>query len=164
MNTGNIPRARRLSMACATALGAVVVGFGASPAAFADSSAANIRNCADGDWCGYHRTVDKAWRHSPLKEINKENVKNLKPAWFFLPGEARMGMQSTPLVVGGTMYVSTTPSTVWALDAATGQRKWAFAPEMDEAVVSRSFFATRVASPSVTAGSTWAPRTGASSR
>ncbi|MGI9302543.1 MAG: pyrroloquinoline quinone-dependent dehydrogenase, partial [Gammaproteobacteria bacterium] len=139
--TGSTPKAHRLSMACATAFGAAVVGLGAGQAAFADSSAANIRNCADGDWCGYHRTVDKGWRHSPLKEINKDNVTNLKPAWFFLPGEARMGMQSTPLVVGGTMYVSTTPSTVWALDAATGQRKWAFAPEMDEAVVSRSFFA-----------------------
>jgi PQQ-dependent dehydrogenase (methanol/ethanol family) len=52
-----------------------------------------------------------------------------------------MGMQSTPLVINGSMYVSTTPSTVWALDAATGTRKWAFVPEMDQAVVARSFFA-----------------------
>jgi PQQ-dependent dehydrogenase (methanol/ethanol family) len=38
------------------------------------------------------------------------------------------------------MFVPTNPSTVWALDAGTGERLWAYIPEMDEAVVSRSFF------------------------
>ena len=51
-----------------------------------------------------------------------------------------MGSHATPLVVDGKMYVPTNPSTVWALDAATGERLWAYVPEMDEAVVSRSFF------------------------
>jgi len=58
-----------------------------------------------------------------------------------MPGEGRMGMQATPLVLNGTMYVSTTPSTVWALDAKTGERKWSYIPDLDQAVVSRSFFA-----------------------
>ncbi len=111
------------------------------PMALADSSADKIKNCPDGDWCSYHRTVDKGWRHSPLSQINAENVKNLRPAWIFQPGEVRMGMQSTPLVINGEMYVSTNPSTVWKLNATTGERIWAYVPEMDEAVVSRSFFA-----------------------
>jgi alcohol dehydrogenase (cytochrome c) len=39
------------------------------------------------------------------------------------------------------MYVSTTPSKVWKIDGKTGERIWAYEPEMDPAVVSRSFFA-----------------------
>ncbi len=82
----------------------------------------------------------RAWRFSPLAEINKNNVSNLKVAWIFQPGESRQGLHSTPLVVDGAMYISTNPSTVWKLDAATGKRIWSYKPEMDEAIVSRSFF------------------------
>ena len=60
---------------------------------------------------------------------------------MFLPGDNRMGLQSTPLVVDGVMYVATTPSNVWALDAATGKRLWSYVPDMDKAIVARSFFA-----------------------
>ncbi len=123
-----------LSFALASAISA--------PAALADSSAERIKNCPDEDWCSYHRTVDKAWRYSPLSDINKDNVKNLRPAWIFQPGgDGRMGLQSTQVVVDGIMYIATNPSTVWAIDAATGERKWVYVPEMDEAVVARSFFA-----------------------
>ncbi|MEE8555106.1 MAG: PQQ-binding-like beta-propeller repeat protein [bacterium] len=111
----------------------------AAPVALADSSAANMRNCKDSDWCHYHRDV-KGWRYSPLSQINPCNVQNLRPVWIFQPGESRMGMMSTPLVVGGTMFISTNPSTVWALNGATGDRIWAHVPEMDAAVTSRSFF------------------------
>lgn len=116
-------------------------GVSATTSVSAQSTADQIRNCPDEDWCHYHRTVDKGWRHSPLAQITKENVANLTPAWIFMPGEGRMGMQSTPLVLNGTMYVSTTPSSVWALDAKTGERKWSYVPDLDQAVVSRSFFA-----------------------
>jgi len=122
-------------------VGLATVGMAAGSVAWADSSAENIRNCADGNWCAYHRTTNAAWRHSPLDQITKENVKDLRPVWIFQPGDNRMGLQSTPIVVDGEMYLSTTPSYVWKLDAATGERQWAFEPEMDPAVVARSFFA-----------------------
>ncbi|MEZ5591683.1 MAG: PQQ-binding-like beta-propeller repeat protein [Gammaproteobacteria bacterium] len=77
----------------------------------------------------------------PLTQITKENVKDLKAAWMFQPGVSLQGMHSTPLVVNGTMFLSTNPSTVWALDAKTGARKWVWVPEMDDSIVSRSFFA-----------------------
>ncbi len=118
-----------------------LIGLASAPAALADSSAANIKNCADGNWCAYHRTVDTAWRHTPLKQITKENVKDLKVAWMFLPGNDRMGLQSTPVVIDGAMYFAANPSNVWKVDAATGKRLWSYVPEMDEAVVARSFFA-----------------------
>ena len=113
----------------------------AAPAAQAGSSANEIKNCPDQNWCSYHRTVDSAWRYSPLNQINTSNVKKLRPAWIFQPGDPRMGLHSTPLVIDGYMYVATNPSTVWKLNAVTGERVWAYVPKMDEAVVSRSFFA-----------------------
>ena len=108
--------------------------------------AANIGNCPAENWCAYHRTVDKAWRYSPLGQITKENVSQLKPAWIFLPGgsgsgSGNAGLHSTPLAVGGNVYLPANPSTIWKINGATGDRIWAFVPEMDEAVVARSVFA-----------------------
>ncbi len=125
-----------LSVAALTA----VIGAFAATSAVADTNAARIRNCQDSDWCSYHRTVDKAWRHSPLAQINTNNVSELRPAWIFQPGHERMGLHSTPLAVDGAVYLATNPSTVWKVDGATGDRLWSWTPEMDEAVVARSFF------------------------
>src|SRR2546426_306971 len=111
------------------------------PAALAGSSADEIKNCPDQNWCSYHRTVDTAWRHSPLSQVNTTNVKQLRAAWIFQPGDPRMGLHTSPLVIDGYMYVSTNPSTVWKLNATTGERIWAYVPKLDEAIVSRSFFA-----------------------
>ena len=122
-----------------TALTAVMGTFAAT-SAVADTNSARIRNCPDSDWCHYHRTVDKGWRHSPLAQINTNNVSGLRPAWIFQPGHERMGLHSTPLAVDGAVYLATNPSTVWKVDGATGDRLWAWEPEMDEAVVARSFF------------------------
>jgi PQQ-dependent dehydrogenase (methanol/ethanol family) len=121
-----------------------------APAAMAMShgstSADSIRNCPAENWCAYHRTTDKAWRHSPLDQINKDNVSQLLPAWIFLPGgggtgSGNAGLHSTPIAIGGNVYLPANPSTIWKLNGATGERIWAFTPEMDEAVVARSVFA-----------------------
>ena len=137
MKTGYETPIARSAQAAAAA--AVVAAFAWTPAS-ADTSASRIVNCPDSDWCHYHRTIDKGWRHSPLAQINKNNVADLRPAWIFQPGEVRMGIHSTPLVVDGAMYLATNPSTVWKLDAATGERIWAHVPDLDQAVVARSFF------------------------
>lgn len=138
MNLGQVnPVARSVQL---VAMAATMGAFAATSAVAADSNASRIRNCPDSDWCSYHRTVDKGWRHSPLAQINTQNVKDLRPAWIFQPGKVRMGVHSTPLAIDGVIYFATNPSTVWALNGATGERLWSFVPEMDEAVVSRSFF------------------------
>lgn len=110
-----------------------------APAALADSSANSIKNCPDGDWCSYHRS-HSGWRHSPLTQINSSNVSQLRPAWIFQPGSVPMGLISTPLAVDGQVYLPINPSTVWKLDGATGKRVWAYVPEMDDAVISRTLF------------------------
>jgi glucose dehydrogenase len=45
-------------------------------------------------------------RHSALKQITADNVKNLTPKWTFSTGVLR-GHEGAPLVVGDTMYVHT---------------------------------------------------------
>jgi alcohol dehydrogenase (cytochrome c) len=134
----------RLDRRLFEAVGGVVIlasaGMMTAPVALADTSASRIKNCADSDWCSYHRTGDAAWRHSPLAQINKDNIQNLQVAWIFQPGESIQGLHSTPLVVDGAMYLSTNPSLAWKLDAATGKRIWGYKPEMDPAIISRTFF------------------------
>ena len=64
-------------------------------------------------------------RYSSLSQITKANVSQLKEVWRFeTPDPGRL--QTTPLVVDGTMYVVTPRQKVIALDAATGRQKWTF--------------------------------------
>ena len=69
-------------------------------------------------------------RYSRLNQINRENVSKLQLAWKFESGDAFEGseMQCNPIIVNGVMYVTTPKLRVVALDAATGQQKWAWNP------------------------------------
>ena len=85
------------------------------------------------DWPQYHRTSN-AWRHSPLKEINKENINKLKVAWIHQPGDIQMGLQATPIVIDGIAYYIAPNNNVFALDAATGKTIWHYQPDLDPIV------------------------------
>jgi quinohemoprotein ethanol dehydrogenase len=69
------------------------------------------------------------WYYSALAQINATNVHRLRPAWVFELDTSR-GQESTPLVVDGTLYVTTAWSKVFALDARTGSTKWKFDPKV----------------------------------
>jgi alcohol dehydrogenase (cytochrome c) len=77
------------------------------------------------DW-NYHGGTQYAWRYSALDQINRNNVNKLAPAWVFQTGDYEMGLQSTPIVIDGRLYLSTSRSQVFALDAATGRLIWQF--------------------------------------
>ncbi|HML15423.1 MAG TPA: PQQ-dependent dehydrogenase, methanol/ethanol family [Bryobacteraceae bacterium] len=77
------------------------------------------------DWPSYGGT-HLAWRYSALDQINTANVKKLAPAWAFQTGDYDQGLQSTPIVIDGVLYLSTTHSQVFALDAATGRMIWEY--------------------------------------
>ena len=74
-------------------------------------------------------------RYSPLTQINKGNVAGLEVAWTYSTGELETirgkHIESTPLMVDGTLYLTTAFLKVVALDAATGEHKWAFDPFPD---------------------------------
>jgi glucose dehydrogenase len=76
------------------------------------------------DWPVYNGGLDGD-HYSPLKQINRANVQQLKVAWSFDTGE-KGGIQDNPLVVGRTLYAYTPAQKVVALDAATGTVKWKF--------------------------------------
>src|SRR5882724_7160124 len=62
-----------------------------------------------------------AWRYSGLNQINATNVRKLAPAWVFQTGDYENGLQSTPIVLDGVLYLVTARSQVFALDAASGK-------------------------------------------
>lgn len=61
-------------------------------------------------------------RYSPLKQINRNNIKRLVPVWSYSMDDDR-GQESQPLIVDGVMYVTDHKSTV-AIDAITGRQVW----------------------------------------
>ena len=74
-----------------------------------------------------HGGIDNI-RYSPLAQINKSNVTQLKVAWTYDSKDAfpNSEMQSHPVVMDGTLYVTAPSMKVAAVDAATGQERWTF--------------------------------------
>ncbi len=72
-------------------------------------------------------------RFSKLKQINTDNVKNLGLVWSYNLESVR-GVEATPLVVDGIMYVSASWSVVHAIDARTGKRIWSYDPGVNREI------------------------------
>jgi len=78
-------------------------------------------------------------RYSQLTQINKANVAALKIAWEYHTGDMsdgskgrrRSAFETTPIVVDGTMYLTTPFNRVIALEPETGVEKWSFDPKID---------------------------------
>ena len=68
-------------------------------------------------------------RYYPGKQINASNVGKLRPAWIFQT-EVKESLETTPIVVGGVMYVTTSFNHVYAIDAKTGQEFWHYKHKM----------------------------------
>ena len=68
-------------------------------------------------------------RYYPNRQINTSNVAKLRPAWIFQT-EVKESLETSPIVVNGVMYVTTSFSHVYALDARTGMEIWHFAPKL----------------------------------
>jgi PQQ-dependent dehydrogenase (methanol/ethanol family) len=62
-------------------------------------------------------------RYYPANQINTGNVRRLRPAWIFQT-EVKESMETTPIVVNGVMYVTTSFNHVYALNAQTGEQLW----------------------------------------
>src|SRR5262245_33710223 len=99
---------------------ACVIGGGVL---FGDGDAPSV------DWA-YVRGDQGGMRHSPLTQINRDNVRKLQVAWVYHTGDAdparKTTIECTPIVIGGVMYVTTVTGNVVALDAATGKERWKF--------------------------------------
>ncbi len=75
-------------------------------------------------------------RYSPLTTLNKENVKNLQPAWAFsLGGEKQRGQETQPLVHDGIMYITGSYSRLYAVDVMTGKEIWQYDARLPEGIL-----------------------------
>ncbi len=101
---------------------ALALGLSGSGPVFAQSAEDLINDANDPSviltyGMGYDQT-----RHSPLSQINAENVSRLRPEWSYSLADNR-GQESFPMLYGGVMYVTTHNATI-ALDAKTGRQLW----------------------------------------
>lgn len=89
------------------------------------------------EWPAYGRDV-QGTRYLPAVNITRDNVDQLEVARIFRTGEADAdfattepaSFESTPIVVDGIMYVATPLGRVIALDAANGEERWVYDPEI----------------------------------
>ena len=93
-----------------------------------DDAAIQANAATTKDWLSYG--LDNAGtRYSKLDQINTDNVKKLGLKWSYNLESIR-GVEATPVVVDGIMYISASWSVVHAIDVRTGKRVWTFDPEV----------------------------------
>ena len=107
-------RGRAALLALATAGALAVVTGAVAPAVTQRGSA---------DWASQNIDLGNS-RYAPLDQVDTSNVRRLQERWSFEAGPADNIAQATPLVVDGVMYLHSR-STLFALDAATGETLWA---------------------------------------
>jgi alcohol dehydrogenase (cytochrome c) len=85
------------------------------------------------NWAVYGGGYDNQ-RYSRLATINADNVAQLTPAWI-KTFDVKHGFETTPLVINGVLYMTTGGHTsLWALDAKTGEEHWHFKHAIPEDV------------------------------
>jgi quinoprotein glucose dehydrogenase len=102
----------------------------------AHAAAAQAGTPAGAEWPAYGGDLG-ATKYSTLTGINRQNVGALARAWDWATGETPMtsprtrpgNFQATPLMIGDTLYLSTSYNRVVALDAATGRQLWVYDPK-----------------------------------
>ena len=82
---------------------------------------AMLQNPAPGDWLMWRRTLN-SWGYSPLDQINRDNVGDLRMIWTraLRPGS----QQGTPLAYGGVLYMPNPKDIIQAIDVASGDLIW----------------------------------------
>jgi quinohemoprotein ethanol dehydrogenase len=82
----------------------------------------------DSNWLTYGKNFSET-RFSTLDQISKDNINDLGLAWSLNLGTKR-GIEATPIVVDGIMFISGPWSIVYAIDARNGKLIWTFDPKV----------------------------------
>ncbi|MFT4519251.1 MAG: quinohemoprotein ethanol dehydrogenase [Halioglobus sp.] len=84
----------------------------------------------EGDnWLTHGRDLNET-RYSPLQQVSIDTIGQLGLAWSFDFPHTR-GLEGTPLIADGVMYVSGNWSVVHALNAVSGDKLWTYDPGVD---------------------------------
>ena len=105
---------------------------------WAIASVAQAQSTADSGWPNYGNDAGGS-RYSPLKQINRDNVAQLKVAWTYRTGaldvqrelNEKAAFEATPILVEGKLFLSTPYDHVIALDPRSGAKAWEFDPKLD---------------------------------
>ena len=89
---------------------------------------ARIASPSESNWLSYGLDYDEQ-RYSRLAQIDSDNITDLGLDWHF-DTDYNRGLEATPLVVDGVMYVTGNWSVVYALDASDGRLIWRYDPEV----------------------------------
>src|SRR6201996_9258925 len=93
-----------------------------------------------GSWAFYGQNPG-GMRYTSLNQINDHTIGQLQPCWTYRTGELKKyegnsaaekaAFETTPILIGRTLYLSTPSDRVIAVDAATGTEKWTYDPLVD---------------------------------
>ena len=85
---------------------------------------------APGQWLSYS-AENRSTGYSAVDLINRDNVKNLQPAWSWkFDNFGNTGTEVTPIMVNGILYFPLSPRrTIVAADAGTGEALWTWRPD-----------------------------------
>jgi alcohol dehydrogenase (cytochrome c) len=95
----------------------------AQPRTFVPVTSEMLLNPSPNDWLMYNRTYDSQ-RYSPLKQIDKSNVDQLRMVWT--RGQGAGAQEGIPLVHNGVMYLMAPGAAIQALDATNGNLLWEY--------------------------------------
>ena len=84
---------------------------------------AELENPSPDEWLMWRRTLD-GWGYSPLDQIDRDNVGDLRMVWSRALGPGRQ--QGTPLVRDGVMFMPNPQDVIQAIDAVTGDLVWEY--------------------------------------
>jgi len=99
---------------------------------YAQDSAALANAAQNSEWLTYGHDYAET-RFSTLDQVNDSNVAELGVAWTFDTDSFR-GLEATPLVHDGVIYATRPWSSVFALDARTGEKLWDYDPQVDKSI------------------------------
>ena len=94
-----------------------------SSADFVPVTDAMLQDPAPADWLMRRRTLD-GWGYSPLDQITRANVDELRLVWSRALGPG--SQQGTPLAYDGVLYMPNPSDLIQAIDATTGDLKWEY--------------------------------------
>ena len=124
-------RAFLLTAALVLATAGPVAAQGPADTEFVPVTDAMLQNPADGDWLMWRRTLD-GWGYSPLDQIDRENVGDLRMVWT--RALAQGAQQGTPIAYGGTLYMPNPNDMIQAIDAVTGDLLWEYRRDIPDDV------------------------------
>jgi len=93
---------------------------------------AMLRDPPASDWLMWRRTYN-GWGYSPLDQINKDNVKDLRPAWTW--SLTTGATETTPIVHDGVLFIHNSADKIQALNGATGDLIWEYKRDLPAALL-----------------------------